>query len=124
MSVQHTEDVAMPSTDVVLIISVEIILVVLTLLAVLRDFHIHSKERSRGIGLTVQRGAESMKSLYTAYAASLASFLVIVNNASGIDGQKVLAILIAFACLTYLFYFNTWFRNAIYFPMRRKMGED
>lgn len=76
----------MPPTDRYLIIAIEAVVTMLTLVAVVKDLLIRAREE---VGVVVTRGEGSLKALYTGYAASLASFLVLVNNAEGIEGQKV-----------------------------------
>lgn len=72
----------------------------------------------------VIRGEKSMNSLYTIYGASLASLLVLIDNAACIDGNKVILITFDFLCITYIFFFNKYFRNSVFFPLKRRIGKD
>ena len=74
--------------------------------------------------LEAVRSDKSMTALYTVYGATVASLLVLINNASGIDGNKVALIVLNFICVTYVFFFSTWFRNSIFFPLNERVRKD
>ena len=69
-------------------------------------------------------GEKSMSAIYTVYGTAMASCLVLVSEATGVDGNKVILILLDFVCLTYLFFFSTWFRNSIFFPLKGRVTRD
>lgn len=72
----------------------------------------------------VVRGDKSMATLYTVYGATIASLLVLINNAPGVEGNKVILIVLNFMCVTYAFFFSTWFRNSIFFPLNQRVRKD
>jgi hypothetical protein len=114
----------MPNSDVIVLALIEVALATFAIYAALRDARIRRLDRTAEATAEVTRGEKSMNALYTAYAASIASSLVLVSNAAGIEGHKVVLIVIPFVCLTYLFYFNTWFRNSVFFPIARRLRKD
>ena len=102
----------------------EVALILLTLYAVLRDTKIRKKELSSSFQGEVTRGDKSMSALYAVYGATIASFLVLINSASGVEGNKVALVLLNFVCVTYVFFFSTWFRNSIFFPLNQRIKKD
>ena len=111
------------NTDVVALVALGILLIGFTIFAVVTDWRNRKAARTE-LDVEVIRGDASMSSVYTTYGATIASFLVLINNAVGIEGHKVVAILISFFCITYLFYFSSWFRNSWFFPLKRRMRKD
>jgi len=65
-----------------------------------------------------------MAALYTVYGATIASALVLIDKASGLDGHKVILIVLDFLSVTYLFFFSTWFRNSVFFPLMQRAHKD
>ena len=112
------------STDLPVICIIESSLILFTLFAAFREARIRRQERASGIDAEVIRGDKSMITLYAVYGATISSFLVLLNNAFGIDGNKVVLILINFICVTYLFFFSTWFRNSILFAFNQRLKKD
>ena len=114
----------MQNTDIPAVLVVQSLLLLFFLVALVRDTRIRKAEKSASVGAEVTRGDKSMNALYTAYGASVASSLVLVTNAEGLEGHKVLLIVVPFFCLTYLFFFSTWFRNSIFFPLAQRLRKD
>lgn len=114
----------MPATDLYVLAAVDLVLIALTALAVARDVRVRRREREGGVTATVARGEKSMAALYTVYGGSTASLLVLVDKASGVDGHRAVLIVLNLACLTYLFFFSTWFRNAIFFRIAARIRRD
>ena len=67
----------------------------------------------RGIGLEVKRGSESMSFLYVVYGIATLIYALIVQVADAAQGHKVVIITADYAVLTYLCFFNAWFRNKL-----------
>jgi hypothetical protein len=111
----------MNNSDVPVVLVVETLLLLFTLFVIVRDVRIRALEKTAEVSVDVTRGDKSMNALYTAYGASVASSLVLIANAEGLDGHKVVLIVLPFLCLTYLFYLSIWFRNSIFFPLAQKM---
>lgn len=114
----------MLATDLPVICAIEAALVLFALYAAFRDARIRKKEKGSGLSAEVVRGDKSMAALYTVYGATIASLLVLINNASGVEGNKVILILLNFMCVTYAFFFSTWFRNSIFFPLNQRVRKD
>jgi ABC-type transport system involved in Fe-S cluster assembly fused permease/ATPase subunit len=102
----------------------QIAIIVFTLIAAYKDLSIRRREHSGGVSAEVNRGKESMTAIYTMYGATIASCLVLIDNAAGIEGHKVILIVIDFLSATYVFFLSTWFRNAIFFPLMRRVQKD
>lgn len=115
----------MYASDLPVICAIESAILLFTLYAVFCDKRIRRNERhSSGVMPEVIRGEKSMRALYVVYGASVASMLVLIDNASGIDGNQVILIVLNFTCITYIFFFSTWFRNSIFFPLNQRIRKD
>lgn len=114
----------MANSDVFVVAVVETVLVLFAAYAAIRDSQIRRYDRTAEATGEVTRGDKSMNALYTAYGAAIASSLVLISNASGLDGHKVILIVIPVVCLTYLFYLSTWFRNSVFYPIARRLRKD
>ncbi|MDA3806503.1 MAG: hypothetical protein PF440_01205 [Thiomicrorhabdus sp.] len=114
----------MNASDPYIILLIQISIVAFTLFAIFKNIIIKSIEKKSNLTAQVIRGEKSMTELHAVYAAAIASCLVLINNAIGIEGHKVLLITIDFLCLTYTFYFNSWFRNSIFFCIRNSINKD
>ena len=62
---------------------------------------------------TVTRGERSMTVLYVAYAVATVSLSLAVDVAQAAAGYKVAIIAFDYVVLSYLFFFNSWFRNRL-----------
>ena len=63
--------------------------------------------------LKVARGEKSMTILYIAYALLTVAVTLTVQVADSAQGYKVAIIAFDYLALTYLFFFNSWFRNRL-----------
>lgn len=116
----------MIETDPYALAFLVVLLVTLTIVAVAKDVGAWRRSNSGGTSASAEvvRGQTSMNAIYTVYGASIASCLVLVNNAEAFIGNKVAIIVVLFACVTYLFFLNSWFRNAVFFPLKNRVGRD
>ena len=114
----------MHSSDPYVVFLVQVALVLFLIFAALRDMHIRKLERTAEASAEVTRSEKSMHALYTVYAGAMASCLVLLDKAAGIDGHKVALIVLDFICITYIFFFSTWFRNAVFFPLAQRVRKD
>lgn len=114
----------MAATDLYVLGLMQAALVVFTGYAVFRDARIRILDRTAEATAEVRRGDKSMAALYTVYGATVGSLLVLIDNASGIDGHKVALIILDFLCVTYVFFFSTWFRNSVFFPLAGRVRKD
>ena len=114
----------MTQTDIYAIILLETTLVSFTVYAVFIDASSRVREKTAEISATITRGEQSMSALYTVYGATLAACLMLINNATGVEGHKVALIGVDYLCITYLFFFSSWFRNAVFFPLLKRVKKD
>lgn len=114
----------MEISDLYLLGILQILLVLYTAYVAIRDKSIRKREMNGMAKLEIERGDKSMAGLYTVYGAAIASFLVLIDKASGVDGHKVAFIVIDFCCVTYLFFFSTWFRNSVFIPLATRIRKD
>ncbi|MFA6499726.1 MAG: hypothetical protein WCV64_10405 [Desulfurivibrionaceae bacterium] len=114
----------MQNTDICVILILEISVAIFVLWAAYKDHSIRKSEQAEGISPEITRGETSMGALYTVYGATIASFLVLIDKTLGIEGHKVILIIINFFCATYLFFFSTWFRNSVFFPLVQRVRKD
>lgn len=114
----------MPETDVYVMCVIQILLIIFAVFSIHCDKSLRKQESNASFSAEVERGEKSMTAIYTVYGATIASCLVLINEASAFDGNKVLVIVIDFSCITYLFFFSTWFRNSIFFPLYRLVRKD
>jgi ABC-type siderophore export system fused ATPase/permease subunit len=103
---------------------IEALLLVFTLVAALRDARLRRLDHVAEATATVTRSEKSMSALYSVYGASVASLLVLINNALGVEGNKVILIIVGFLCLTYLFFLSSWFRNSVFFRLVQRIRID
>ena len=114
----------MKITDLCIMLLIQTSVVAFALYSAFKDAEIRKLERTAEAVPTVIRSDIAMKALYTVYGAAIASSLVLIDNASGLDGHKVLLIIIDFICINYVFFFSTWFRNAVFFPLIQRVRKD
>lgn len=114
----------MLTTDLSVICIVELALTIFTIYAGYRDYRIKEKDKRSECSAKVNRGRKSMASIYTVYSSAMASLLVLINNTPALEGNKVILIVWNFILVTYAFFFSTWFRNLIFFPLIQRARED
>jgi len=114
----------MNDTDPYMMLLVQMAIILFTIFAIFRDYQIRKREQGAEATAEVARGEKSMAALYTLYGATIASCLVLINIASGLDGHKVILIVLDFLCATYVFYFSTWFRNSVFFQLMWRIRKD
>jgi hypothetical protein len=112
------------STDPYVVFVLEATVICFSLYAIYRDREAATKSPSSGFQAEVTRGDKSMATIHTVYGAAIASALVFLNNTEVLEGNKVLLVAINFSSFTYLFYFSSWFRNSIFFPVLRRVRKD
>ena len=112
------------ATDPYAVCVLQTVLLVFAVYAAFRDVRIRALERTAEATAEVNRGDKSMSAIYTVYGATIASCLVLIDKASGIEGNKVVLIVLDFVCITYPFFFSTWFRNSVFFPLYQRVRKD
>jgi len=63
---------------------------------------------------TVYRGNHSMNFLYIVYGVATVVFALSIQVSEALVGYKVLLLVFDYLVLTYLFFFNGWFRNRLF----------
>lgn len=113
-------------TDLYAIYLLQTTLIVFSGYAVITDARMRKLERHQKSGCMVEvvRGEISMTYLYTTYGASVAACLVLINLTNVVEGNKVVLIVIDLLCITYLFFFSSWFRNTVFFSLAQKVRKD
>lgn len=74
--------------------------------------------------ISVRRGDVSMRIINGAFATTFSGSLAIVGNADGLNGWQAFFMIINTVALSYLFYFNTWWRNSVLLPLSAKIKHD
>jgi hypothetical protein len=74
--------------------------------------------------VTVKRSDRSMTGLYVIYGFATVSLTMAIQVSTWGDGHKASLILLDYAILTYLFFFNSWFRNRVVFRLLGRMQRD
>lgn len=110
--------------DIPALILIEASIAIIVMFSVYKDYDNNRKARRLGVSCEVVRGPTSMSALFTVYASAMASLLILVNEVSAIDGNKVPLIIFNFLFLTYEFFFNRWFRNSIFFRFYERIKKD
>jgi hypothetical protein len=110
--------------DLIVFSTIEAGLVLFAFVAVAVDLINKARSKRAEMSATVTRGESTMNALYTFYGIATVVYSLAVDAATGLEGLKVGFIALDYLCLTYLFFFSSWFRNQIFFPLLRRVRED
>lgn len=102
----------------------EVVLVALAALAATCDVRGNRKARQGGCNGVARRGERSMAALFTFYGVTTVVYSLLVGAAQGVENIAVTLIVLNYVCLTYLFFFSSWFRNRVFFPLLSRIRED
>ena len=76
-------------------------------------------------GTTVARGEKSMELIYKiAIGVVMFIYAVAIQLSEALKGNKVLIFVLNSIALIYLFFFSSWFRNSIFFPLMKRIIVD
>ncbi len=114
----------MQQTDCVALAVVEVTLFGLLIFAFVMDAWVRVKDLSSSAQATVMRGESSMKSLYVMYGIATVVYSLLIQVAPNLDGYRVPLIVLNYISLTYLFFFSSWFRNRLFFPLLGRVRKD
>jgi len=89
------------------------VLVTLLLMALFGTVVARWRKARGAVTLTVTRGASSMTILYVTYGVGTVALTLAVQVAQTALGYKVAIITFDYIALSYLFFFNSWFRNLL-----------
>jgi hypothetical protein len=110
--------------DCVALIAVNAVLALLLLVALVQDARGRRGRGSRGVShggvrvsdsasVEAKRGERSMNLLYTFYVVATLIYALTVQVAEAGQGYKVAILVADYVGLTYLCFFNSWFRNRL-----------
>lgn len=101
--------------------------VALSLLCLIAIGQTLSAKRRAGTGtrgvLTVTRGKRRMNFLYVGYGVVTVVYTLAIQVAEAFCGYKAMFIVLDYLAFTYLFFFNSWFRNKL-FGIQARIQED
>lgn len=96
-----------------MLILIHLALVGVLFLSVLGWMKAAWRRRRGGITAVAIRGEKSMTFLYVVYGVAAVIFALAVQVSEAAKGYKVAIVVFDYLALTYLFFFNSWFRNWI-----------
>ncbi len=105
--------IALLLNDRVMLIFLHGVLVTLLLMALFGTVVARWRKARGAVTLTVTRGASSMTILYVTYGVGTVALTLAVQVAQTALGYKVAIITFDYIALSYLFFFNSWFRNLL-----------
>ncbi len=114
------------SSDIYCLLVMEGLLAVLVITAIRQRVPALRRQRrsSFEVTATVDRGEHSMNALYVMYGTTAIVYALAVQVSQAFVGHKVLLIVLNYGAITYLFFFNSWFRNALLFPLVQRVQRD
>ena len=114
----------MHSSDLVVVLLVELLLAALFIRAVVMDIRARSRRSLQGVHADVERGEQSMNWLYVMYGITTVVYALIVQEAEVLKGHHAVLIAANYVAITYLFFFSSWFRNRVLFPLLVRVRQD
>jgi ABC-type sugar transport system substrate-binding protein len=111
-------------SDCVALLVLHAALLVTLLLALLATARATRRRRRGYPDLAVARGERSVTGLFVLYGGATVVFSLAVQVAAAAEGHKVGLIVVDYVVLSYLFFFNTWFRNQIVFRVLARIATD
>jgi len=106
-------------SDKYVVLVIEAILLFVFALALWKD-HFHETD-----GTTVTRGDKSMALLYNIMTGIVMFiYTLAIQLSEALKGNKVLIFVLNSIALIYLFFFSSWFRNSIFFPLMKRIIVD
>ena len=70
------------------------------------------------------RGEKTMKAIYVIFTLALAVSTFVVSETELVKEYKLEIMAINCIVLIYLFFFNSWFRNIVFFKIKRRITRD
>lgn len=112
------------NTDAIALILLHVFLFSFSTIAFISDQFETLRKRRGSAQLTAKRGERSLGIIFGIYVSSLTTMLVVLESTNAADGHRVLLMSVDFALITYLFIFNSWFRNRVIFPLKNRTSHD
>jgi hypothetical protein len=104
--------------------AVHLSLAMLFAVALLKSFVAERARRKGASKADVVRGETSVTALYVLYGFATVALTLTVQVATSAEGHKAGIILFDYGVLTYLFFFNSWFRNQVVFRLLGRIRQD
>lgn len=114
----------MPSTDFISLIVIHIVLFLLIILSIRARIRASWRRRHGASKLSVTRGEEGMNALHVWYGITTVAYSLAVSVSTFAEGHKTTLIVLDYTCLTYLFFFDAWFRDSIALKWSRRIKTD
>jgi hypothetical protein len=110
-------------SDKYVVIFIEVVLLIILLWSLGKDLLF--REREGGIAASVTRGEKSMTLLYNIMTGIVMFiYTVAIQLSEALKGNKVFIFILNTIALIYLFFFSSWFRNSIFFPLLKRIMTD
>ncbi len=112
------------SSDKIMVIAMEVLLFFIFLCSIIKAIQYHLaylKATSPAIGTISPQGVTFF---FTMYGIAALVYTLGVQVADAFKGNKVLLIIVNYAILTYLFFFNVWFRQSIVVQLLGRIARD
>ncbi len=114
----------MLSTDYISLWVIHIVLFYFFIRSLIEKVRVESRKRHGGIQLTVKRGEKSMTFLYVSYGVVTIVYSLAIDVSQCAVGHKTTLIVLDYIVITYLFFFNSWFRNSIVLRTLTRLEKD
>ncbi len=112
------------SSDKIAVIVMEVLLLSITLVSLIMAIRYHCAYRTASSTATGTISPQHVTLFFTMYVIATLVYTLAVQVAQAFEGNKVLLIMINYACLTYLFFCNVWFRQRIVVQILQSIGTD
>jgi hypothetical protein len=110
--------------DGMALVAVESAVAGLLVVSLLGSLRTQARIRRGAVRGVAERSERTMGMLWAAYGVVTVTCALAVQVSEGLQGFRVSLIAADYAVLTYLFFFNSWFRNRIALPWLRRATRD
>lgn len=103
------------TVDEIVLILINFFLIIILSISIFKDIYIQRIEKKEGIEGTITMTNQSLELLNKFYLTTTitVAFAIQVAEVSILKGYKSFFIVFDYAIITYLVFFNNWFRNSI-----------
>ncbi len=110
-------------SDKYVVIFIEVVLLIILMWSLGKDLVF--REHEGGIVASITRGEKSMTLLYNVMTGIVMFvYTLAIQLSEALKGNKVLIFILNSIALIYLFFFSSWFRNSIFFPLMTRIITD
>lgn len=114
----------MLSTDRISLLVIHIVLFYFFIRSILENFRSEWRRRHGAVRAIVIRGEKSMNFLYVSYGVVTIVYSLAIDVSECALGHKTTLIILDYIVITYLFFFNSWFRNSIVLKVLTGLEKD